>query len=286
MAYHCYLPPLPQRESAPRQLRFSLRSLMVAVALIAVVTPSLTDYLTTRSLVKEQLRIAAEFEQFGGVCFFEVSGHVHSLGFDKPAPRRPTNSDLGNLRRLTSLESLDLSASAIDDDFLTELRGLPRLQILHVPVSRVSIEAVAKLKEACPGLAVFPEPMWTHQQLVEVRQQVKRGDFFITQRRPSNRLAGSQAAILLRGRSITDARFRELRPLLERVRHVEFDDAAITLATVESLVSQPETTQIDLSHTLQTAGSTSKVELAIRAMLRRHGRDGDIHFLIDRRYFW
>ncbi len=162
-----------------RWFQFSLRTLLVLVAVVAVWLA-----LTVHSARKQREAVAA-IEALGGHVVYEHERIRRFPGLVQGSPQEPpgpgpewlrelvgeeyfvtvvgvflhetqiTDSGLEHLKGLTSLQELQLDSTKVTDTGLEHLKSLKSLHYLHLDSTNVTDEGVKKLQKALPNCEIF-----------------------------------------------------------------------------------------------------------------------------------
>ena len=152
-----------------RWFQFSLRTLLVLVAVVAVWLALLVNAAT------KQREAVAAIEALGGHVFYEHESNspaellgpewlrelvgeeyfvtIIVVGLNST---KVTDAGLEHLKGLTSLQRLYLDRTNVTDAGLEHLKGLTSLQMLYLSGSHVTDEGVKKLQKALPNCQIVP----------------------------------------------------------------------------------------------------------------------------------
>jgi hypothetical protein len=142
------------------RVRFRLRTLFVAVAMLAVllgfsttvIVPWYREFRLTLAMKQTGAQIYTEprghylFRQFTGDALFERAVYVH---LDDP---RVTDVWLAQLRSLKHVEVLSIKSPNVTDEGLVHVRHLPKLMTLNLVDTAVSDAGLRQLSESLPAL--------------------------------------------------------------------------------------------------------------------------------------
>lgn len=266
------LPRLPRDGRPPKQLRFSLRTLLALMSLVCLAAPWAIQRCRVVADCRQQKSIAERLKACGAVPLLKRSGAVYSLEFSGATAAPLSRGDLQVVSRFTELETLDLTRTPVDSGFLAELRRLPQLRKLSVPAALVSVEAVEQLQAANPGLVVTPAPLWCEKQLPRVQQLVRLGALEVHLYRPTRIGAEDYFSVTLSGPKISDRVFAAILPLLERVEHLIIDGAPITPASIPRLSSLERLKHVAFQDTMITSDLFEEARRASRGITAVHFR--------------
>ena len=129
------MPTDPPKASKLGRWQFSLRTLLVAVAVLCIGFGWLGMKLNS---VRLQRRAAVEIEKLGGSVLFEGDFFPNVVEV-KFRGTQVTDAGLKELAGLTELQLLDLEGTQVTDAGLKELAGLKKLQGLYLYSTQVDL---------------------------------------------------------------------------------------------------------------------------------------------------